>query len=68
MLSEAAATWAPVFVAGLDRVDGRPRRFLASLLERGRILPLEQAPDPYPVTPLRETARVAAQVQARLHM
>jgi uncharacterized protein len=66
MLSEAAATWAPVFVAGVDRIDGRPRRFLASLLERGRIRALDQAPDPYPVTPLRETARVAAQVQARL--
>ncbi|UNK50996.1 mitochondrial fission ELM1 family protein [Lysobacter sp. S4-A87] len=68
MLSEAAATWAPVFVAGLDRVDGRPRRFLASLLDRGRIRPLAQALDPYPVTPLRETARVAAQVQARLRV
>jgi mitochondrial fission protein ELM1 len=66
MISEAAATWAPVFVAGVERVDGRPRRFLASVLERGRVRPLDQAPDPYPVTPLRETARVAAQVQARL--
>jgi mitochondrial fission protein ELM1 len=66
MLSEAAATWSPVFVAGVDRIGGRPRRFLTSLLERGRIRSLDQAPDPYPVTPLRETAPVAPQVQARL--
>ncbi|MGO4222507.1 mitochondrial fission ELM1 family protein [Lysobacter sp. TAF61] len=68
MLSEAAATWAPVFVAGLERIDGRPRRFLDSLLERGRIRTLDAAPDAFPVNPLRETARVAAQVQARLRV
>ncbi|MFC3814707.1 mitochondrial fission ELM1 family protein [Lysobacter sp. GCM10012299] len=67
MLSEAAATWAPVFVAGMDRIDGRPRRFLDSLLARGRIRLLDQAAELWSVTPLRETARVAAQVQARLN-
>ena len=69
MLSRSRARrCAPVFVAGVERVDGRPRRFLDSLL----------AARPHPSrsddgarrlsrsTPLRETARVAAQVRARL--
>ncbi|HEY5802697.1 MAG TPA: mitochondrial fission ELM1 family protein [Lysobacter sp.] len=68
MVSEAAATWAPVFIAGLDRIDGRPRRFLDTLLQRGRIRELDAAADAYPVMPLRETTRVAAQVQARLRV
>ena len=71
MLSEAAATNVPVFVAGLDEVRGRPRRFLDSLLARGRIRRAfdGNAPDvlaPYEVTPLRETTRVAAEVRVRL--
>lgn len=66
MLSEAAATLAPVFVAGIERVDGRPRRFIDSLLQLGRVRPIEQGIDAYTVTPLRETARVAAEVRARL--
>lgn len=66
MLSEAAATHAPVFVAGLDRVGGRPRRFVDVLMTSGRIRVVGHHMDAYPVTPLRETARVAAEVQARL--
>ncbi len=80
MLSEAAATLAPVFVGGVERIDGRPRQFLDSLFGLGRIRffdaggdntlgksTLESiAPMPMDVTPLRETARVAALVQARL--
>lgn len=66
MLSEAAATLAPVFVAGIDRVGGRPRRFVDGLLRSRRIRPVGADMAPYPVTPLRETARVAAEVRARL--
>lgn len=66
MLSEAAATLAPVFVAGIDRVSGRPRRFVDGLLQSRRIRAVGTDMDAYAVTPLRETARVAAEVRARL--
>ncbi|WP_123771179.1 mitochondrial fission ELM1 family protein [Vulcaniibacterium tengchongense] len=66
MLSEAAATAVPVFVAGHDRVEGRPRRFLDSLLGRDRVRPFGPALAAWPVVPLRETARVAGEVAARL--
>lgn len=66
MLSEAAATHAPVFAAGIDSVTGRPRRFVDSLLALGRVHAFDEFPAPFPVTPLRETARVAAEVRARL--
>ncbi|MCF7223269.1 mitochondrial fission ELM1 family protein [Marilutibacter chinensis] len=66
MLSEACATGAPVFAAGIERVGGRPRRFVDSLLGRGRLRPLDAAMAAFPVQPLRETARVAAEVAARL--
>lgn len=66
MLSEACATHAPVFVPAPERVHGRPQRFLRALLERGRIHALDQELDPFGVVPLRETARVAAQVRRRL--
>ncbi|MFD0740049.1 mitochondrial fission ELM1 family protein [Lysobacter koreensis] len=69
MLSEAAATNAPVFVAGLDAVSGRPRRFLDSLLARGRIRRFGDDDGDlarFEVTALRETSRVAAQVRVRI--
>lgn len=66
MLSEAAATNVPVFVAGIDALGGRPRRFVDSLLAVGRVHPSDDALAPFPVTPLRETARVAAEVRTRL--
>lgn len=66
MLSEAAATNAPLFVAGSAQVSGRPRRFLDRLLGLGRARPLDETLAPFAVTPLRETARVAAEVQQRL--
>lgn len=68
MLSEACATGVPVFVAGLDRLQGRPRRFLDSLLGLGRVRPLDTSLAAFPVTPLRETARVAAEVRQRLQL
>jgi hypothetical protein len=66
MLSEACATTVPVFVFDPGAVSGRPRRFLEALLARGRIQPVDAALAPFPAEPLRETARVAAEVRRRL--
>ncbi len=68
MLSEACATGLPVFVAGLDEVKGRPRRFVDSLLGLGRVRALDDTLAAFAVTPLRETARVAAEVRRRLQL
>ena len=66
MVSEACATHAPVFVFDPTSVGGRPRRFLDSLLARGRIHAMDATLAPFEVQPLRETARVAALVRQRL--
>jgi mitochondrial fission protein ELM1 len=66
MLSEACATRAPVYVAGLEDLRGRPRRFVERLLELGRVRVFEAGLDGFPVTPLNETARVADAVRERL--
>jgi mitochondrial fission protein ELM1 len=66
MVSEAAATLAPVFVADPGIAQGRLRMFLDALSARGRIRPLDGALAPIAVEPLRETARVAADVRSRL--
>jgi len=66
MLSEAAATSVPLYIAWPERQRGRPRGFVDALLSSGRARPLDAMLSPFPVEPLRETARVAAQVRARL--
>lgn len=66
MMSEACATTVPVYVFAPEAVRGRPRRFLEQLLERGRIRAWDAALAPYAAQPLRETARVAAEVRKRL--
>ena len=72
MLSEAAATAAPLYIAWPGRQQGRPRAFVDALLSSGRARALDPATQggiavaPFPVEPLRETARVAAEVRARL--
>jgi len=66
MISEACATEAPVFVFDPARVRGRPRAFLEALLARGRIRAMDAHMTPFAVEPLRETARVAAEVRRRL--
>src|SRR5690606_6167563 len=66
MVSEACATRVPVHVFDPSRVSGRPRRFLDSLLARGRIRAMDTALEPFAVEPPRETARVAAIVRERL--
>jgi hypothetical protein len=66
MISEACATRAPVFVFDPKRVRGRPRKFLDALLARGRIRVMDGRMEAFESEPLRETARVAAEVRARL--
>ena len=66
MLSEAAATNVPLFVLGAGALQGRPRRFVESLLSLGRARAFDADLAPFPVVPLRETARVAAEVRQRL--
>jgi mitochondrial fission protein ELM1 len=66
MLSEACATNVPVFVCGAAQLAGRPRRFVDALLARDRVRGFGEPLDAFAVTPLRETARVAAEVRARL--
>ena len=66
MVSEAAATRAPVFVADPGIARGRLRLFLEALSGRGRIRALDGEMEAFEVEPLRETARVAAEVRARL--
>lgn len=66
MVSEACATRVPVHVFDPSRVSGRPRRFLDSLLQNGRIRAMDTALASFPAEPLRETARIAAIVRERL--
>jgi hypothetical protein len=68
MVSEACATRVPVHVSDASIVRGRPRRFLDALAARGRLSALDalDAAEGHAIEPLRETARVAAQVRARL--
>ena len=66
MISEACATDVPVHVFDPGRAQGRLRMFLDSLLARGRIRALDRTLAPFAVEPMRETARIAAEVRARL--
>ena len=66
MVSEACATALPVFVFEPGQVIGRPRRFLDALLARGRIRAMDDVLAAFAAPPLRETARVAADVRRRL--
>jgi mitochondrial fission protein ELM1 len=66
MVSEACATRLPVFVFDPQRARGRVRMFLDTLLQRGRIRAMDPMLAPFEVEPLRETARVAEEVRARL--
>jgi mitochondrial fission protein ELM1 len=66
MISEACATYVPVFVAGSDRVRGRVRDFIDSLVALGRVRPLGAGVAPFQVEPLRETERIARELRALL--
>ena len=66
MVSEACATYVPVFIAGHDQVHGRVRGFMDELVTLGRARPLEAGLAPFKVEPMRETERIARELQARL--
>ena len=66
MLSEACATRAPVQVFAPDAVAGRVRHFLERLQARDRVRPLGGLWHDGEAEPLRETARIATEVRARL--
>lgn len=66
MLSEAAATLAPVFMWSAGVAGERLRLFLDALRASGRVRDLDDALAPFSVDPLRETARVASEVRRRL--
>ncbi|MBN8212435.1 MAG: mitochondrial fission ELM1 family protein [Xanthomonadales bacterium] len=66
MITEACATRVPVFVFDPGRVRGRPRAFLDTLLDRGRIRAMDARLDAFDIEPLRETARVASVLRERL--
>ena len=68
LLSEACATAAPVYLVGAERAGGRIARFVADLLQRGRVRPFDAALPPCQLQPLRETARIAALVRQRLRL
>ena len=68
MISEACATRAPVHVFDPTRAQGRLREFLDSLLASGRIRAMDGVLAPFDVDPLRETARIAAEIRRRLSL
>jgi mitochondrial fission protein ELM1 len=68
MISEACATRAPVHVFDPARAQGRLREFLDSLLASGRIRAMDGVLAPFDVDPLRETARIAAEIRRRLSL
>jgi mitochondrial fission protein ELM1 len=68
MISEACATNAPVHVFEPQRTRGRLQDFLATLLSSGRIRELRPALAAFDITPLRETARIAAEIRQRLNL
>lgn len=67
MLSEACATTVPVWTFAPRPIPGKIGRFVGALHECGRIGFFGEAPRPGPITPLRETARVAEEIRRRLH-
>jgi hypothetical protein len=68
LLSEACATRVPVQVFAPDDVNGQVRRFIGALIARGRVQPFGAAWSSDAVIPLRETARIAAEVRSRLEL
>lgn len=68
MLSEACATSVPVYAIGASSVRGRIGRFVRTLMAARRLLDVEAWPDRGAPTPMRETARVAAELRRRLRL
>ncbi|MDG2526121.1 mitochondrial fission ELM1 family protein [Stenotrophomonas sp. HITSZ_GD] len=66
LLSEACATPVPVLPLFARHAQGRAAQLLAALSARGRLSTLADWMPGHTATPLRETARVAAQLAERL--
>lgn len=65
LLSEACATRAPVWTFAPTPLRGKVGRFVDELRASERLRFLDESEPAGPITPLRETARVAAQIRAR---
>ena len=68
MMSEAAATAAPILYFELPGKSRRIRLFLDGLIADGRIRPFAGWLDTWPVTPIDDTAWAAAEMRRRLHL
>ena len=66
MISEAAATAAPVCFAPLPGRSRRQGLFLQMMRDEGRVRPFEGRFAPFPVTPLNDTPEAAALMRRRL--
>ncbi|MBS3895909.1 mitochondrial fission ELM1 family protein [Silanimonas sp.] len=66
LLSEAAATAAPLWIIAPEQAGGRLRGLIDQLLSSGRARPLAALLPPWPVQPWNETARLAAALATRL--
>jgi len=66
MMSEAAATAAPLLILDLPGRSRRIGAFVEMLKAERRALPFDGRLQQWPVTPLDDTAEAAAQVRARL--
>ncbi len=66
MLSEAAATHAPLYIVAAQRQSGRAARFVGHLLDIGRARPWQGELAAFACSPMRETERIADEVRARL--
>jgi mitochondrial fission protein ELM1 len=66
MISEAAATSAPVMIAELPGSSRRQRLFLETMTREGRVRPFAGRFSPWPVVPLDDTPMAAAEMRRRL--
>ena len=66
MISEAAATTAPVLVAALPGRSRRQALFLKMMLDEGRVRPFDGHFSTWPVTPMNDTPEAAATMRRRL--
>lgn len=66
MVTEAASTGKPIFIAGVDGKQRRKRLFHSDLAERGVIRPFTGVHAHWSYQPLQETDRLAAEVLVRM--
>ena len=66
MISEAAATTAPVMFVPLPGRSSRQALFIETMLAEGRIRPFDGRYAPWPVTALNDTPAAAAEMRRRL--